>query len=1033
MFRIVVVSPAKMAPPPLDRDNFDADYNYEVPVDPVSGIFGDGTLLDTLTIQDGLRTKDDGTVQINGNPVRHDRGAGLYNINAGPYLRNVRFANNTASTGGGVYTHSGAPVLQEVAFNSNDATGYGTNRGNGAAFAAGGGHPVLIECDFRNNATIGGDGAGIYAAGGANVLVKRCRFKYNVTATGSGIANYGNIWVFGRGSPSDPEFSNNSATDGGAAVYNGGTMKMAGVTTNGNDILNSGTLWAAGLESAGGYVNNGGSLRASSVTMTNAGISNSGGMALVNSTLTSSQISSSGASVTVVANSVLEGAGTGVSFSVYQGEPDPAPPVVGACVLTNVEIKNKSTGVSAAYSSSFSFHDGAANLLLNNVSITGCTTAIDLRQTSPSSFLNGRKGLYVTLNNVSIAGAGLNVQTSGITVPGPSSANNYAADGVDLSHGAYDVLDLRIRNSVIWKNGAGAALSANEWPLLGTFHSDGFLTPGANTLFFARHAAGLFLPGDTFRIRGSDGRLRGSVNTVRSVNGATGEVDLMSWWPSNSGQETWAAGDFIVPTGYGTSLGSAGSSGTLSPGTNTLRLTAAQLALMPPGTLFKLAQNYNDGAAAPLVNRVTAADAASGTITFTTEGGGTQNYAAGWHILVNTMRRGMSIGSWLRSAGNKWTLQPGQVSMLSLNSVFHPVSGGRIGPACTVTDISGNTVTFDAASAASYVPNRTLLLKTSVTVTGLSLAAGIQQSLGPLPEADAALFVPGMTFRIVDPAGNIGASVNTVDSVTLAGPASEVAFTPSLDAGPVSGTLMIEIPGTIGNGNTAGGTLSTASPNTLVLDPVLASLFSPGDKFRLVSVSPDGAPKTSVNETSSVSGNLLTFSASVGNSWTAGDYIVFEGEKWADLRGHVLWETSLAEGIDRSVAGGSLLPSSELMDADVFAPAYRPGAALRDRGTGGLNPASGAAPTDRVTLLLEHCFESYAARAASSAAAVGALGGARSGIKDLVETLLYRWDPGSEVFVRDIDIRDFLSLDGTINGTNSRIQGTAIDIGAYDN
>ncbi|MDR1618233.1 MAG: right-handed parallel beta-helix repeat-containing protein, partial [Treponema sp.] len=264
-----IAAPTGAGQIPSARSDFSipAGYNFSPNFDHSanSGL----TLLDTLTIRDGLRTKDTGTIQVNSKGIKNANGAGFYNVDAGPYLRNVIIANNTAVRGGGMYNeatsgNTSAPVLKNVSFDNNDATGFDKNGGDGAGFANDAGMPVFLDCRFTNNSTVGGNGAGLYMGGG-KTLLRGCEFRYNhAGGAGGALANSGETWIYGT--TAVPVLcSSNSAVDGGGGISQGGTLYMVNVTTK-------------------NAVSNGGTLSGTNVTI-DAGIGSGGSLALVNSTI----------------------------------------------------------------------------------------------------------------------------------------------------------------------------------------------------------------------------------------------------------------------------------------------------------------------------------------------------------------------------------------------------------------------------------------------------------------------------------------------------------------------------------------------------------------------------------------------------------------------------------------------------------------------------------------------------------------------------------------------------------------------------
>ncbi|MDR2663484.1 MAG: hypothetical protein LBC31_10860 [Treponema sp.] len=555
-----------------------AAYNFK-PAEDGGGIFGGAgvTLLDTLTIRDGLRTKDSGSLTVQGKPVDKNNGAGLYNIDASPYLRNVVFSDNTAVKGGGMYTAGASyPVLQSVTFNNNDATGFGNVTGDGAGLYAAGGLPGVLDCLFENNATVGGDGAGLYAAGG-KVLIRRAEFRYNTATSGGGLYNGAETWVY------QSTFHHNTAYGAGGAIGQAGNLYLVNVTVNNNN----GGLNDSGTENNNSGIVNSGTLTGTNLTVRNSkdGISNSGSLALVNSLIKDNSTGVSVSGPAVLANVIFENNGTGLYFRVYQGEKEPGGTALGGCIVTNASFINNGTGISASYESAYNFHRGAANLLLNSVFIRGGVTGMSV--TGNAALLDGMNGVYVTANNLTITGAGtgLTTSTANIAVPGSSSA--------------YDVLDLRMRNSVLYANTISTGTSDKR--IVGRFGGGGTLSPGTNQLNMAPDKAALFAVGDTFRI------VRENPDTASWNSPVVCTVTGLSPFTVNaSAAYDYANTDYIVKTVYRT-IGPVGVQGGFSAGADKILYMndSPNLADLTVGKVFKLFR-ISDGTAGASVNVVTA-------------------------------------------------------------------------------------------------------------------------------------------------------------------------------------------------------------------------------------------------------------------------------------------------------------------------------------------------------------------------------------------------------------------------------------------
>jgi hypothetical protein len=463
------------------RLDFDTPTGYDFEPAPDSGgLYGGAgvTLLDTLTISNGIGTTDNGYMTVRTKKIDNNKGAGLYNNDSGLYIRNVRIIDSNSVDGSGMYTtgasnESSAPVLKSVSFTGNRSFLYEDKAGNGAGMAVGRGSPVLLNCQFRNNVSIGGNGAGMYIGGGS-VLIKGTLFELNNTSAAGSFYNAGQTWIF-----ANSEFKNNI----GGGIYNAGTLKLANVrvANNGMGVSNTGNLSGTNL----------------TVTNSSSGLSNSGKMAISNATISSNSTGVNAGGITVLTNTVLSANGTGLSFALGHGGPDDIAERLQGCVLFNVSILGSTgTGLSASYSSSYSNHRGAANLLLNSVRISGSSGAgLALSHTIASYGTNpprDKRGLYVTLNNVTISGN----TGGGIT----SNARNIAAASVA---DRFDELNLRVRNSIILGNGTDKDTAKTERFVVGSFGfgSDaGRVSLSNNSFYLNLDKDALLAAGEAFRV-----------------------------------------------------------------------------------------------------------------------------------------------------------------------------------------------------------------------------------------------------------------------------------------------------------------------------------------------------------------------------------------------------------------------------------------------------------------------------------------------------------------------------------------------------
>jgi hypothetical protein len=1000
--------PAPAGQDPSARSNFavSAGYNFTPDFD-AAGV----TLLDTLTIRDGLRTKDDGTITVNTKAVKNANGAGFYNVDASPYLRNVIIANNTGVMGGGMYNEGAgsAPVLQNVLFDNNDATGFYNNSGNGAGFANAGGMPVFLDCRFANNSTVGGDGAGLYVRGGS-VLLRGCEFQYNhAGGVGGAIANSGTTWIYGTTTKSIL-CSSNSAVDGGAGISQSGTLYLVNTTTE-NAVLNVGTLSGTNVT-------------------TNAGLSSGGSLALVNSTINAGLSVSEGP--TVLTNVIFDG--SSLSYWVNHGEKDPGPAKLGGVILTNVTFKNGGS-ISTSYANQYDFHQGAANLLLNSVRLSGGALNVS---SSGTQYPDGRSGVYVTMNNVTAAGSGDALTTSAKNIAVPASGN------------AHDILDLRIRNSVVM--GSNDIPTIEGWPVIGIFAAAGSL--GSGTVTLRKEKAALLSQGDSFRVLQSNGTPRPALYSIDDVDASTGVVSFTPVYPGSSSDYAYLANETMALSNW-VSIGTTGSAVTLSPGTVTLSVTSAQKALLPINTVFKISGAPLEGASGTLVCKVTAADPVLNKITVDVFGTGSQSCAAEDHIMLSGKRSSLGpIGARLmtETGANTWNL-PGAAGILgSLPPParrFRIAAGGKLIPGeNTVTAISGGDVTFTATSRKTYTAgDRIMIPNRSVgTVNGpgtLSTLAG--GNTWTVTNNQAVRFAVGTTFRIaVNAAGDLGTSVNTIESITPNGSDTTIVFT-ATSADPYFGMQRIMIDaGAIGGVNLPAKTI-TAGSNDIFTDPLSpaqAALLN-GKTFRIAAGSADGTlkdPVCTVTGVDTVTGKI-TFTATSAASYLPGDYIVFPVE-YAALEGNIEWDHSMARGAEKALGSATFISGNGKTGAGVFDSLADGGyrvtdSLLKNRGDSSLYPST-VSESAAIADLLDLCFEQYDAN-----------GGTTSGMRTTLTGLfgkLYIWTgtPEAGSLSTPVNISTFLANDNGSNrgdlrfpqadgAQNQNRKNGVIDVGAYEN
>ena len=143
------------------------------------------------------------------------QGAGMYNINSSPTVRNCFFTRNTADTGGGamVNDQGSSPLVVNCLFVDNSVGTAGGAMSNVEAS-----HPEIVNCFFAGNASLYYGGAMINYPS-ANPILTNCVFTSNSAGESAG--------AIATGGTSSPEvfnctFSGNTAGINGGAIGSGG-------------------------------------------------------------------------------------------------------------------------------------------------------------------------------------------------------------------------------------------------------------------------------------------------------------------------------------------------------------------------------------------------------------------------------------------------------------------------------------------------------------------------------------------------------------------------------------------------------------------------------------------------------------------------------------------------------------------------------------------------------------------------------------------------------------------------------------------
>ncbi|AKE63695.1 Alkaline phosphatase [Microcystis aeruginosa NIES-2549] len=189
-----------------------ADNSYHV----VTGSSTNNTaILDGFTITKG---------NANGTTGNQGTGGGMYVNNGSPTVRNTVFIDNNATSGGGLYNEQGSnPFLSDVRFEFNTAT-------DGAAIYNRLSSPFITNATFRLNTAVNNGGA-LYNASSSSPTVTNAVFTRNTatTADGGAVYNISSLPNF-----TNTDFSGNVAARGGAISNNSSTIGLSNSIIYGN-------------------------------------------------------------------------------------------------------------------------------------------------------------------------------------------------------------------------------------------------------------------------------------------------------------------------------------------------------------------------------------------------------------------------------------------------------------------------------------------------------------------------------------------------------------------------------------------------------------------------------------------------------------------------------------------------------------------------------------------------------------------------------------------------------------------------------
>jgi len=168
---------------------------------------GSPTIIDCTFYRNSARSDEGGS----------PHGAGMFNSNSNPALRNCKFVENfvfggnTSSYGGGMCNISSNPTLTNCLFKNNIAEGYDSEYYGGGIYNFQS-SPTLIDCSFVDNWAHSG-GAVCNGDTDSNTTIKRCTF------TGNYANDNGGAILFAAGNVIDCTFADNEAY-----AYGGGVL-----------------------------------------------------------------------------------------------------------------------------------------------------------------------------------------------------------------------------------------------------------------------------------------------------------------------------------------------------------------------------------------------------------------------------------------------------------------------------------------------------------------------------------------------------------------------------------------------------------------------------------------------------------------------------------------------------------------------------------------------------------------------------------------------------------------------------------------
>jgi len=143
----------------------------------------DAAIIDGFTIKGGNLGNGQGTIFYASKAYTVEHGAGMYNIDSSPNIRNIIFTANSAEEGGGMKNENSSPILNSVTFNKNLAETAGGGLYNHSSA------PVITNTIFSLNKANFAGGLNNYSSSPSIINVTFSENAASYSAGGGGMFN----------------------------------------------------------------------------------------------------------------------------------------------------------------------------------------------------------------------------------------------------------------------------------------------------------------------------------------------------------------------------------------------------------------------------------------------------------------------------------------------------------------------------------------------------------------------------------------------------------------------------------------------------------------------------------------------------------------------------------------------------------------------------------------------------------------------------------------------------------------------------